>query len=372
LEGSVDEEVATKDFWKEITWRILSSLPIQSFTSSSLVLATMTAVVTLSTESVISELPSLSSTDHDNSVMMAKGDAHNATTSPMICSPFNSDSFDHWHKEHEWDDVVIIMGNDDVSGDGEGHAINMEEVLAADKHPSQIFLDSATVMVQAAAPSIDEFLVGCNDNKNNKEDTGADLNQYSRDFQVPRSMKHFSRGEHGNPASKHNAAHNGTANLKPAKTLTPNKYYNPGPYIQVHSNFVRAPSYINLALPTLSPPTRRSTCSAASFKELYRKRLQCLRESMHKSCKSRTSLSMRSPRVTEKYLRRTCISQVLYSIECSTRRIDACFLDPTYLDRGYQSPPKFKSTAQLQHKTESAPVATTREEKPARKAPPTE
>jgi hypothetical protein len=341
----------------------------------------MTAVVTLSTESVVSELPSLSSTDHDNTVMMDTGDAHNGSSSisqMIFCSPLKSDSFDHWQKEHEWDDdVVIIMGNDDVSGDDACHFLKMEDVLADDKHPSQVFLDSAIVMAQAAAPSIDEFLVSYNDINNNynnnnnnnncsKEDTEADLNQYSQDFQVPRSMK-----QHGKPASKYNIAHNGTANSKVSKTLTPKKCYNTGPNNPAHSNFVRAPSYTNLTLPTLSPTTKRSTCSASSFKELYRKRLQCLRESMHKSCKSRRSLRMRSPRVTEQYSRRKSISQVLYSIECSTRRIDACYLDPTYFDGRIQIPPKSKTTTRL-HKTESAPAATTMEDKPATKASPTE
>jgi hypothetical protein len=327
----------------------------------------MKVVATPSTESVVSELPSLLSTDHDNNVMIEKeGEAINNNDSSQIISSLNDGSFDHWHKEHPWDDVVIIMGNDDESA---CHVIGMEEVLAEkadDKHPSQSLLDSAMgMMVEAnnAAPFMDEFLVG--DNENHKLGTDADdLNQYSRDFQVPRSKKVASRGEFGktmHPASKYDMIGHGTASFKTVKTLTPNKHYSTGSENEFYSYFVRAPSYTNLDLPSLSPPTKRSTCSA-SFKEMYRKRLQRLRESMYQSCKSRGSLRMScSPRVTGKYSRQTNVSQVLYSIESSSRRIDACYLDPVFLNRGMQSPqPKSKLTTQLQRKTESAAVSTTK------------
>jgi hypothetical protein len=161
----------------------------------------MIAVNTLSTNSVVSELPPLTSTDHDTNFMMLEKSDPEAHVSSQTVSPLNCHSFclDHqWQEGHEWDDVVTKMGNEDDDGDNNSepcHDINIEKVLAEadDKHASQSFMDSAKVMAGIhTVPSIDEFIVGHSDTK---EGMGATLGWHGQDFLFPMTMKPAFRGE---------------------------------------------------------------------------------------------------------------------------------------------------------------------------------
>jgi hypothetical protein len=325
----------------------------------------MTAIDTMPTTSVVSELPCLSSIDHDDDdddvmvekVMTETSDAEEHVSSRAV-SPLDGDSFDQWQQQdHEWDDVVAIMGRgDDDDQAGGCHDFNIEQVFAEgyDNYTSQSLLDSAIDTINInTVPSIDidEFLVRHNDTN---EDMNATLNWYSQDFQVPRSLKSTFNGDASeahavNAASTSDKQVKGTTSSHGSKTLTTDNCSRAVNNSEIHAEVELAQHYSNFAMSSVLPPTSGGSADSAAFQQLYRKRLHTLQKSMRQSHKSRKSLCMRSSRVPDKYSRRTSISQVLYSVDCSSRWIDTSFLDPAYLlNEGRLSPPKSnKATRQL-------------------------
>ncbi|CAB9523898.1 expressed unknown protein [Seminavis robusta] len=292
-----------------------------------------TGIVMIDTH--VQQLPSLTSTDHDNAVMMLEGEpnSNSRTVSPLLRNN-SSESFDQKHTDG-WDDVVIMdCGNS--SDHDEDHIIRIDE----DRKPplSPLFLDSATTATSNnKEASIDEFLVG------SKKEREAELQHiYNTDFWVPRPKSlHAKEVSFASDISDNNSG-SSNANVvmktKPPKTLQA-KTPKPGPPMSYY-HYTNHPNHTawdccfhpDLALPSLSnPPTPTPTYrSINSFEQIYRKRLYRLEESMYQSRKSRKSLRMSSPHVTERYARRKSVSQVLYHIERTTHQINTCYLDPKY------------------------------------------
>ena len=212
-------------------------------------------------------------------------------------------SFEEWQKqENDWDDVVVMMGVDDDDHD----VSNMNDILSnieTEEDTYRIFLESPlpssscnqdSANGNAGESIVDEFLVGqASDYIEIEVEYDAACNKWPDPPGAPTKL-------------------NKKKDIKECSAVIKKEISATNKSMVATKNVIQ--------------------------KELYKTRLTNLKQSMKRSMESRHSLRMGSSE-TEKNARQKIISQVLRSVEYSSRQIGGAYLDPMYLHEQTRQPP---------------------------------